>query len=414
MDQLLIRLAVALAIGLLVGLERGWHTRTTKDHRRAAGFRTFALTGLLGGVAGAISDVTGPVVLGIALASFTAIFGAFHWMEAQADKDLSVTSVVAGMLTFMLGAYAVLGDLQIAIAGAVAMTAMLALREPLHRWVASLRWEEIRAVLILLVMTFLLLPIIPNRTVDPWDSLNPAEIWLLAIMIAAVSFGGYVSIRVWGDRLGVVMAAVAGGLASSTATTLTLARLGKEYPGSARLLAGGILLSGVVMLARVGIMAALLNRAMIAHLLPGLGVAAAVMLTASTILLLRRQDAPRPQMQVTNPLEIGTALKLAAVIAVVMLASQLVQTWLGGAGVLAVAAASGIVDVDATTISMTRLGGHQIALGTAIQAIAVAVGVNTLSKAIMAASAGNKIIGAYVGGVSAIALIAGWATMIMG
>lgn len=151
---------------------------------------------LLGGVAGAVTPITGPVVLGFALASFTAVFGAFHWMEAQSARDLSVTSVVAGMLTFMLGAYAVLGDLQIAAACAVAMTVMLALREPLHRWVASLRWEEIRAVLILLAMTFLLLPVIPNRTVDPWNSLNPAEIWLFAIMIAAISFGGYVSIRV--------------------------------------------------------------------------------------------------------------------------------------------------------------------------------------------------------------------------
>ena len=413
MDQLLIRLAVALAIGLLVGLERGWQTRAIEEHQRAAGFRTFALTGLLGGVAGAVTPITGPVVLGFALASFTAVFGAFHWMEAQSARDLSVTSVVAGMLTFMLGAYAVLGDLQIAIACATAMTVMLALREPLHRWVASLRWEEIRAGLILLAMTFLLLPVIPNRTVDPWNSLNPAEIWLFAIMIAAISFGGYVSIRVWGARLGVVMAALAGGLASSTATTLTLAKLGKEHPERSRLLAGGILLSGVVMLARVGLLVALFNRAMTAQLLATLAAAAAVMLAASMVLLLKPRDALRPEMQIASPLELGTALKLAAVIAVIMLASQAVKSVLGDAGVLAVATASGIFDVDAVTISMMRLEGRQITLDTAIQAIAVAVGVNTLSKAVMAGWVGNKIIGAYVGGASTIALIAGCATMLL-
>lgn len=209
------------------------------------------------------------------------------------------------------------------------------------------------------------------------------------------------------------MAAIAGGLASSTATTLTLAKLGKEHPERSRLLAGGILLSGVVMLARVGILVALFNRAMTAQLLATLAAAAAVMLAAAMMLLLKPRDTLRPEMQLASPLELGTALKLAAVIAVIMLASQAVQSLLGDAGVLAVATASGIVDVDAVTISMTRLGGRQITLDTAIQATAVAVGVNTLSKAIMAGWVGNKIIGAYVGGASTIALIAGCATMLL-
>ena len=109
------------------------------------------------------------------------------------------------------------------IACAVAMTVLLALRDQLHRWVASLTWPEIRAVLILLAMSFLLLPILPNRTIDPWSSINPYEIWLLAILIAGISFSGYMAVRIFGGRLGVVMTAVAGGLASSTATTLAFA-----------------------------------------------------------------------------------------------------------------------------------------------------------------------------------------------
>lgn len=411
--ELLSRLAVALAIGLLVGLERGWHTRAEEEGQRAAGFRTFALSGLLGGVSGAIATATDAVVLGFLFIGYIAAFTAFHWLEAQINKDLGATSVVAGMLTFSLGAYALIGELRVAVACAVAMAALLALREPLHRWVASIKWEEIRAVLILLAMSFLLLPVLPNRTVDPWQSINPAEIWLLAIMIAGISFGGYVAVRLFGERLGVVMAAVTGGLASSTATTLTLARLGKERPGSERLLAGAILVAGVVMVVRVGVVATLLNRALLMPLLAPLATVAAMLGIAAALLLIRisNDKAERPELKITNPLELGTALKLTAIIAIVTLAADVVQDVVGASGVLLVAAASGVADVDAVTISMARLGGGRIATDIAVQAIALAVGVNSIAKAVMAGWTGGPSIGAYVGAASTLAVLAGAAVL---
>jgi len=411
--ELLSRLAVALAIGLLVGLERGWHSRAEEEGQRAAGFRTFALSGLLGGVSGAIAAATDPVVLGFLFIGYTATFAAFHWLEAGVNKDLGATSVVAGMLTFALGAYALIGDLRVAVACAVTMALLLALREPLHRWVASLRWEEIRAVLILLAMSFLLLPVLPNRTVDPWASINPAQIWLLAIMMAAISFGGYVAVRLFGDRLGVVMAAVAGGLASSTATTLTLARLGRERPGSDRLLAGGILAAGVVMVVRVGVVATLLNWALLVPLLFPLAAAAVVLGLAAAFFLIGSGKAEHPDLKITNPLELGTALKLTALIAIVTLAAEAVQDLVGEAGVLVVAAISGVADVDAMTISMARLGGGRIAIDVAVQAIALAVGVNSISKAAMAGWVGGPRIGGYVGTASLLAVLAGAAVLFL-
>jgi uncharacterized membrane protein YhiD involved in acid resistance len=138
MMDLVTRLAVALAIGLLVGLERGWKTREEEDGKRAAGFRTFAISGLLGGVAAALSAVSDPIVLAAIFLGYLAVFAAFHWLEAKAEKSFSVTSVVAGALTFALGAYAVLGELTVAVGAAVAITLLLALRTQLHQWVASL------------------------------------------------------------------------------------------------------------------------------------------------------------------------------------------------------------------------------------------------------------------------------------
>jgi len=407
MDTLLIRLAAALAIGLLAGTVRGWQQRSAGEHRRVAGLRTFGLAGLLGGLVGAVSLETSPIILGIGLAVFVGAFASFQWLEARFDNDVSVTSVVAAMMTFILGAYAVVGDVQIAVPAAIAMTALLALREPLHQWVASLRWEEIRATLILLGMSFLLLPLLPDRTVDPWDTLNPAEIWLFAIMIAAISFIGYVCIRKWGEQRGVILAALAGGLASSTATTLTLARLAKQRKGAERLLAGGILLSGTVMVARVGIVSMLLSDGQLIGLVPALIAAIIVQLAFGLLFVFRQESAEGPELVVTNPLELGTALKMAAAIAAVMLAAGLAERLLGEPGVLALAGVSGVLDVDAVTISMARLAGDKLTLVTAMQATGLAVAVNTVAKAAMAGFAGGRKIGAYVGMVSALALAAG-------
>jgi uncharacterized membrane protein (DUF4010 family) len=405
--EALSRLTVALAIGLLVGLERGWQTRDAEDNRRAAGFRTFALSGLLGGVTGLIALRTNASVIGWVFLGYIAAFTAFHWLEARNDGRASVTSVVAGMLTFLLGTMAVVGDLQLAIACAVGMTVLLALREPLHRWIDSLNWQEIRAVLTLLAMSFLLLPLLPNRSIDPWKTINPYQIWLFAIMIGAISFVGYVAVKALGNRLGVLMAAVAGGLASSTATTLALAKLAHEHPSSSGLLSAGILVAGVVMMLRAGAIAVALNGALLMSLLPALLTTAAVLGIGAAILLFRSVQQETPELRINNPLAIGTAIKLTAVLAAVMLAAELVRRMFGGIGILVVAALSGIVDVDALTVSIARMAGDDVDLNTAARAIMIAIAVNTVSKAIMAGWVGNKRVGFLVGGISAVALAGG-------
>ena len=402
--DLLTRLAVALAVGLLIGLERGWYTRDVVEGERAAGLRTFALSGLLGGIAAALSMVTGPVVLGLVFLAFAIVFTAFHWLEARADNDVGATSVVAGLVTFGMGAYAVVGDVYIAAAGAVAVTVVLALREPLHAWIAALQWQEIRSILILLAMTFLLLPILPDRTIDPWHAVNPRDIWLFAILIAAISFGGYFAVRHLGTGRGIVLAAIAGGLASSTAATLSLARFGSDRPQAAPLLSGGIVIAGIVMIGRVFVVVALLNRSLLLPLAPHLLAMAAVLALAAAAMLLRRPDAGPPEIAIRNPLELGTAFKFALLVGVVMLASKASLDVLNENAILAVAAISGIVDVDAITISMTRIAAPTLAADWRVQAIVIAVMVNTTSKALIAAWVGGREIGRRVGGASALAI----------
>lgn len=407
--EILMRLGTALAIGLLVGLERGWRSRDLADGQRAAGLRTFALAGLLGGVAGALAHgLDNLLFLGLAFLGFAGAFTAFHWLESREEGRNSVTGVVSGLLVFLLGAYCILGEIRVAVAAGVAATLLLALRDPLHDWLRRLQWVEIRAVLILAVMSFLALPILPNGPVDPWGVLNPAEIWFLAILIAAISFGGYVAVKLFGEKRGVLVAALAGGLASSTATTLTLSRVAKAQPAASPLLAAGILLAGMVSVTRVLLVALVLNSGLMLPLAAPAGAALTVMGLSALILLRRDGTGPEDATPaLSNPLELGTALKLAAFIALVLVAAELIQRFVGDTGLLLAAAAAGVADVDAITVAMARMGAKPESLSLAAACILLAVGVNTITKSVMAGSIGGRPLGLSIGIPSLLAVAAG-------
>lgn len=413
MDQLELfeRLGVALATGLLVGLERGWRTRAGADGTRAAGLRTFGLSGLLGGICGALSLATHPVVLAAGLLAFTAAVGAFVLMQARADRNFSATGLVAAILTFSLGAYAVVGEPAVAIAAAVAMTILLALRDQLHGAIRNVTWLELRAVLTLLAMTFLLLPILPNRTLDPWDAINPSEIWLLAILIAAVSFVGYVLVRMTGDWVGIGLASVTGGLTSSTATTIALARMHRENSSSAALLAGGVLLAGSTMMFRIVVITFFVNPALAGRLVAAVASAGLICAAAGALMIFRHQvrQTTRPDFGLKNPFELSMALKLATLIAVIALIANIVAAQAGDRGAFAVAAVSGLVDVDAVTLSFARMSGATLSLEAAGLTVLVAVTANTLSKTVMAAWLGGRAFGAMIGVVNVAAIAAMYA-----
>jgi uncharacterized membrane protein (DUF4010 family) len=313
------------------------------------------------------------------------------------------------MLTFVLGAYAMLGNEIVAVGSAVAMAILLALREPLHSWVRNVTWPEMRSALVLLAMSFLLLPIIPNRPVDPWQVLNPSEIWLLAVFIAAVSFAGYIAVRLLGERKGTALAAIAGSLASSTATTLSFARLAREHPQGTRLLASGIMLAGVTMMGRIVVLAGVLKPALVASLAGPIGAAASVLLASAVVFSFQQQQtgaSEHPQLQIKNPFDLVTVLQLAGLIAGILLLAKLIAARVGNAGLFLLAAISGIADVDALTLSMARLSGGQVVPEDAVTAILIAAAVNTASKATTAAFVGGRQLGSRVGLASAAAIAA--------
>jgi len=410
--ELFQRLSVSLAIGLVIGLERGWHARLEAEGERAAGLRTLALTGILGGVWGAIAVKGGDggmVALAVAFAALSAVIGTYRLRESAKDGTFGATTVVAAMLAFALGAFAVLGDVQVAAALGVTAAGLLALKGLLHDWLSRLSWVELRSGLVLLAMTFVLLPLLPNRTVDPWGAINPFELWLMTILIAALSFAGYAAIKLVGARRGALITGVGGGLVSSTVVTLNMARLAREHPEDRNQLVASAIIASATMMARVLFVVGVVNAALIPRLAWPLGFAGAALAGVALFLIWRpRAGAERDSvLALDNPFELSTVLKFGALLTVISVLANAVTTRAGDLGAYALAAFSGIADVDAISLSMSRLAGGPLGPAVAAHAIAIAVAVNTISKTVIGWVAGGQAVGLMLAAASAIALLAG-------
>jgi uncharacterized membrane protein (DUF4010 family) len=416
--ELIRRLAYALAIGLLIGLERGWGARSEQEGERTAGVRTHGLAALLGGVWGAVAlqfgHDGGAVALALSFLLFGAVMSAFRYREAEHDRTFGATSVVALMLAYALGAFAVAGDEVAAAAAAVATTALLAAKGWLHEWLQRLTWEELRSGLVLLIMSFIFLPILPDRAIDRWGAINPHELWLLTVLIAAVSFAGYVAVKVVGYRRGITVAGLAGGLASSTATTAAMARLAGERPDDVGVLAAGALFANAVMGPRVLAVLGVVNPAFGLRLAAPLLAVGLVYLLSGWLLLQRgggRSDDGDNPVAGANPLDLPAVLKFSALLAAVMILSRVATKVAGSAGVYALAVLSGLADVDAISLSMARHGVQEIGVAAAAAAVLLAIFSNTIVKVGLAWGIGGAAMGIRLAVGSVLALGAGVAAL---
>jgi uncharacterized membrane protein (DUF4010 family) len=413
MADLLERLALALAIGLLFGVERGWQEREAKEGSRAAGIRTFTLISLLGGIWGLLAGIVGETVLGFAALAFAGWFGFFEWREESAQGKHSATGFVTGLLAFSLGAYAILGDKVAAGSVAVAATFILAERRALHGFLEKLKWVELRAALLLLVMTFVLLPVLPDRAIDPWGAINPHQLWLLSILTAGISYAGYLAVEFAGARNGLLYAGAAGGLVSSTTVTWTFARMSRLDGQGHTDLAVGIMASWTVSLIRMTAIATMLAPALAFPLGAPAGAAACVTL-AGLAVLYRRSALQRTDIKLalTDPFDIWTVLQFTAVLAVVMLAAKLLSSGFGQGGLIGLAAASGLADVDPITLSMARETGTTLTAGYAAIVILVAAGANLIAKCALATFFGGPRFAAPLVAIATLSILAAGAVVL--
>lgn len=379
--EILKRMAIACAIGILIGLERGWRQRDEPEGRAVAGVRTFALLALMGAAVGLLYGEIGGLALAGGFIAIAVVLVVLRVRELPTTGDFGATTIVAGLLTYALGAAAMFGELEFVVATGVIATLLLGIKTELHAAIRRLDREELIAVLKLLAMSFALLPVLPDRGYGPWQALNPRDIWLMVVLICAVSFAGYVAARHFGARRGIIVAAVAGALVSSTAVTIGLSRLPGRNAQQVRLVGAGIALASAVMLVRTLVIVAVVNRTLVLPLLPAMLAAMAVGLLIAAVMLRRAGHVASADFGLKNPFEFWMAVQFGALLAAVSLAAAAARAWLGAPGVLALAGLSGLLDVDAVTLTIGRTAANPV---TARDAILMAIVANTVLKAAVA------------------------------
>lgn len=398
-QQIFFFLGASLAIGLLIGVERGWKEREVEEGERIAGVRTYGLIGLLGGGTALIAGHLGVVALGLAFLALAGVLTAAYIANLRREDDVGITSLVASLLTFVLGAMAGLGEVAAAAAFAVLTTLLLGFKPQLHRWVRALDARELRAGLQLLLISVVLLPILPNQGYGPWQALNPYEIWWMVVLIASISFIGYFAIKLAGARKGAMYTGLFAGLASSTAATLSFSRAARSDPKSGPALATGILLACGTMFPRMFLIAGLINPQLLRPMLLPAAVMAVVVY--GTALYYWRGTPSREKdntaTPLNNPLELKAAAAFGVLLALVTFLGKALKAWLGTAGVLMLAGASGVADVDAITLSLSRMSRDGLEPGNAVIGIVIAAAVNSLIKGAMATSIGGGALGLRVG-----------------
>lgn len=388
---------VALFIGALVGLEREGKKADAQGDPGLGGIRTFILVAMSGALAGWLTrQLEEPWIFAAALVITAGLVLAGYVLTVKAGvASPGLTTEVAAVVVFLLGGTVMFGFPALAIGLGIITAATLAFKEPLHGFVAKVGRDDLYATLKLLIATFIVLPLLPDQSIDPLGAINPYQLWVLVILISALGFVGYVAVRVLGQARGTAMTGVLGGLVSSTAVTLSFSRRSRdEAPHGARAedaLAAGILLAWLVMVLRIAILVAVIGRALLADLLVPLAAMGGTALVAGLWYLRRGTDGSTRAMAteevpLRNPFSLISAAKFALFFALVLVLVALVRRYLPGQGFYLVAALAGLTDVDAITLSMASFARDGGDAEVAVTAIGVAALTNTLVKAGMVAA----------------------------
>ena len=413
--------AIALFIGALVGLERE-KKKSAEGDLGLGGIRTFILVAMAGAVSGWLSVQLGsPWVFAAALVIVAALVLAGYILTVHEGKaSPGLTTEIAALVIYLLGGTVMFGYPSLAVGLAIVTSATLAFKEPLHGLVQKVGRDDIYAGLKLLIATFIVLPLLPNRTVDPFDALNPYNLWLLVILISTLSLVGYVAVRMLGQTRGTALTGIFGGMVSSTAVTLAFSKRSREaHDGDlGDALAAGILLAWVVMFLRVVVEVAVVNAALLPRLIEPLAAMAAVAAVAGAFYLRRgatksSRAVRESEVPLTNPFSLTSAAKFAAFFAAVLLLVALVKRTMPGQGMYVVAGLAGLTDVDAITLSMAgfaRTGGDPT---VAVNAITIGALTNTVVKGVMVATLGTAALRRRIGLATAAVLTAGLLVLLL-
>lgn len=407
-DQVVLGFAIALGIGLLIGIDRE-RRKGEGPSREPAGVRTFTLAALAGAAAAAIGS---DVLLAAVLAGIVALAGLSYWRSSAHDPGL--TGEIALVLTALLGALAISQPLLAAGTGVV-VAVVLHARDFLHRFVRSgLTDVELRDALIFAAATLVVLPLLPDSPLDPWGVLNLRKIWIVVILIMAISGAGYIAVRLLGVRFGLPVSGFASGFVSSSATIAAMASRVKDAPALLRPAAAGAVLSTVATIVQLAVLLAAVNLAVLKALAIPLalgGLAAVAYGGLFTVWALKHegQGDSRPG----RAFSFGTALALAATLAVILVASAALQAWLGDTGVILAAGVAGFADAHAAAVSAAQLANAQrIGAEQAVLPVLAAFTTNTVTKIVLAFTGDRTFALSVVPGL-VLVVLAAWAGVLL-
>lgn len=419
-----VSLALALAAGLLVGLERE-QSRPPGDERRGflGGIRTYPLMALLGAVAVMLTKVVGPWALVVAGLGLSIMLAINHWRDAEAGHP-GLTSETSALLTFLLGGLALADGvipqverrIFVVASLAVAATVLLSTKAQLREFTTRVSKDDVIATLKFLLVAVVVLPILPNEAHGPYGVLNPYRIGFFVLLIAGIGFVGYVAMRLWGHGRGLLVTGAVGGLVSSTAVTLAASARAKETPALANLASLSVVVASTVMFPRILVAAFVVERSLFTPLVAPMVAMGVAGVAVCAVMYFRQARAPQgtANVQLTNPFELSSAIKFAAFFVVILVVSRWASDTFGESGTYATGALAGLTDVDAITLSMANLvKSGAVDVRVAERTVVLAACTNTLAKAGMALALGGLAFGRRVLVASLVMLAVGLATTVL-
>lgn len=388
------RFGVALLIGALLGMEREF-IQQKEDTPDFAGIRTFSLIALLGSVAAFLVVDFGilPIALslgGVILLTTVSYLGAL----VRSGKETGITTEVAVLLTFLFGVL-VMGDQgKVASALAVLTALLLALKGRLHGAIRRMNTEDLRVTLQFALVAVVVLPLLPDRAIDPLGLLNLFQVWLMVVLVSGIGFSGYILMKVLGPSRGINLTGILGGLASSTATTISLSTASRENPSISSHYARAVILASSVMVPRVLLLVLVIYPPLLRMVSIPLG---AMLITGLAIILILQWKSTTHEVnlersfKLAHPLKLSTAIKFGLVFAVVLIIVEFAQESFGSVGVYFASATAGLTDVDAIALSVSRLARNaQLDIQVAGMAVVIAALMNTLAKGAIAYFMGSQ------------------------
>jgi uncharacterized membrane protein (DUF4010 family) len=386
-NELAVSLAVALGIGLLIGAERE-RRKLARAKPATAGIRTFSVAAL----AGAVSLAAGGPALLAVTAGVLGVFVAVGYWRTRSDGDPGLTTEVALMTTLLAGALAVRSPLLAAMTG-VGVAVLLAGRTRLHSFVGSvLTADELEAALVLGAASLVVLPLLPDRTLGPFDAINPRTVWMLVILVLAIGAAGHVAVRALGARFGLAVAGLASGFASSSATIGAMGARAAKAPEMLPAAVAGAVLSTVATIVQLAAVLAAISLPTLQAMALPLACAGAAAVAYGGVFTLRGLRAPEADGADPAPaISLRSALTFGAILAAVLVASAALQRWFGAAGAVAAAGVAGLVDAHAGAISAAALtSSGALQTSDAVLPILAAISTNTVTKTVFALSAGGR------------------------